>query len=61
MVGRHQERLIDGMPWSLQTSFYPMRLAERTRTACRAARNKFALVSAREERRKDVTPWRMPF
>jgi GntR family transcriptional regulator len=24
VVSRHQERLIDGIPWSLQTSFYPM-------------------------------------
>lgn len=24
VVSRHQERLIDGTPWSLQTSFYPM-------------------------------------
>jgi GntR family transcriptional regulator len=23
-VSRHQERFIDGVPWSLQTSFYPM-------------------------------------
>jgi GntR family transcriptional regulator len=26
MVSRHQERRIDGIPWSLQTTFYPMRL-----------------------------------
>jgi GntR family transcriptional regulator len=24
VVSRHQERFIDGFPWSLQTSFYPM-------------------------------------
>jgi GntR family transcriptional regulator len=24
LVSRHQERFIDGLPWSLQTSFYPM-------------------------------------
>ena len=24
VVGRHQERFIDELPWSLQTSFYPM-------------------------------------
>ena len=29
MVSRHQERYIDGTPWSLQTSFYPMSLVER--------------------------------
>lgn len=29
VVSRHQERLIDGTPWSLQTTFYPMSLVER--------------------------------
>lgn len=29
VVSRHQERHIDGTPWSLQTSFYPMSLVER--------------------------------
>jgi GntR family transcriptional regulator len=29
MVSRHQERLIDGVPYSLQTTFYPMTLVER--------------------------------
>lgn len=28
VVSRHQPRFIDGSPWSLQTSFYPMRLVE---------------------------------
>lgn len=28
VVSRHQERFIDGTPWSLQTSFYPMQLVE---------------------------------
>jgi GntR family transcriptional regulator len=28
MVSRHQERYIDGTPWSLQTSFYPMTLVQ---------------------------------
>ena len=27
VVSRHQQRYIDDTPWSLQTSFYPMRLA----------------------------------
>jgi GntR family transcriptional regulator len=27
-VSRHQARFIDGTPWSLQTSFYPMTLVE---------------------------------
>lgn len=29
VVSRHQERHIDGMPWSLQTSFYPLSLVQR--------------------------------
>lgn len=29
VVSRHQQRSIDGIPWSLQTSFYPMTLVER--------------------------------
>ena len=29
IVSRHYQRSIDGTPWSLQTSFYPMRLVER--------------------------------
>ncbi len=29
VVSRRQQRSIDGIPWSLQTSFYPMRLVER--------------------------------
>src|SRR6266571_8045796 len=33
VVSRHQQRFIDGTPWSLQTSFYPMRLVEQGATA----------------------------
>ena len=29
VVSRHQQRFIDGTPWSLQTSFYPMTLVAR--------------------------------
>ncbi len=29
VVSRHQQRFIDGLPWSLQTSFYPMTLVQR--------------------------------
>jgi GntR family transcriptional regulator len=29
VVSRHQQRFIDGTPWSLQTSFYPMNLVQR--------------------------------
>jgi GntR family transcriptional regulator len=28
VVSRHQDRFIDGVPWSFQTTFYPMRLVE---------------------------------
>jgi GntR family transcriptional regulator len=29
VISRHQQRLIDGVPYSRQTTFYPMRLVER--------------------------------
>lgn len=29
VLSRHQERFIDGTPWSLQTSFYPMEFVEK--------------------------------
>jgi GntR family transcriptional regulator len=29
VVGRHQQRSIDGTPWSLQTTFYPMSLVDK--------------------------------
>jgi GntR family transcriptional regulator len=32
VVSRHQKRFIDGTPWSLQTSFYPMTLVEKGAT-----------------------------
>ena len=32
VVSRHQQRFIDGTPWSLQTTFYPMSLVERGAT-----------------------------
>jgi GntR family transcriptional regulator len=32
VVSRHQQRDIDGTPWSLQTSFYPMALVEQGAT-----------------------------
>lgn len=28
VISRHQQRFIDGTPWALQTTFYPMRLHE---------------------------------
>ena len=35
-MSRHQQRFIDGTPWSLQTSFYDMTLAERAGRLIRA-------------------------
>jgi GntR family transcriptional regulator len=32
VVSRHQQRFIDGTPWSLQTTFYPMSYVERGAT-----------------------------
>lgn len=32
VVSRHQQRFIDGTPWSLQTTFYPMTLVEQGAT-----------------------------
>jgi len=32
VVSRHQQRSIDGTPWSLQTSFYPMKFVEQGAT-----------------------------
>jgi GntR family transcriptional regulator len=39
VVSRHQQRFIDGTPWSLQTSFYPLRLVERGATSLIQAGN----------------------
>jgi GntR family transcriptional regulator len=39
VVSRHQQRYMDGIPWSLQTSFYPMSLVERGATALIQARD----------------------
>ncbi len=29
VISRHERRFIDGTPWSMQTSFYPMEFADR--------------------------------
>ena len=29
VIFRHEKRMVDGLPWSLQTSFYPRSLADR--------------------------------
>jgi GntR family transcriptional regulator len=39
VVSRHQERFIDGTPWSLQTSFYPMEFVEKGATRLIQAEN----------------------
>lgn len=39
VVSRHQQRFIDGTPWCLQTSFYPMRLVEQGATRLLQAPN----------------------
>jgi GntR family transcriptional regulator len=39
VVSRHQQRFIDGTPWSLQTSFYPMSLVQQGATDLLQARD----------------------
>jgi GntR family transcriptional regulator len=39
VISRHQRRYIDGTPWSLQTSFYPVEFADRGAERLRSARN----------------------
>jgi len=39
VISRHERRFIDNHPWSLQTSFYPMKLAERGAERLRGARD----------------------
>lgn len=39
VISRHQRRFIDGTPWSLQTSFYPVEFADRGAERLRSARN----------------------
>jgi GntR family transcriptional regulator len=39
VVSRHQERHIDGTPWALQTSFYPLSLVQRGATRLIEARD----------------------
>lgn len=39
VVSRHEERYIDGYPWSLQTSFYPMEFITRGATQLLMAEN----------------------
>jgi GntR family transcriptional regulator len=39
VISRHERRLIDGTPWSMQTSYYPMEFADRGAERLRSARN----------------------
>ena len=39
MISRHERRLIDSIPWSMQTSFYPMDFADRGAELLRRPRN----------------------
>jgi GntR family transcriptional regulator len=39
IISRHERRFIDGTPWSMQTSFYPMEFADRGAERLRRARN----------------------
>lgn len=39
VVSRHQQRFIDGIPWSLQTTFYPMQFVQRGATDLIVAKN----------------------
>ena len=39
VISRHERRYIDGTPWSMQTSYYPMEFADRGAERLRSARN----------------------
>jgi GntR family transcriptional regulator len=39
VISRHERRYIDGTPWSMQTSYYPMEFAYRGAERLRSARN----------------------
>jgi GntR family transcriptional regulator len=39
VTSRHEKRFIDGTPWSMQTSYYPMELVDRGAERLRSARN----------------------
>jgi len=39
IISRHERRYIDGTPWSMQTSYYPMEFADRGAERLRSARN----------------------
>jgi DNA-binding GntR family transcriptional regulator len=39
VISRHERRFVDGTPWSMQTSYYPMEFADRGAERLRGARN----------------------
>jgi DNA-binding GntR family transcriptional regulator len=39
VISRHERRFIDGTPWSMQTSYYPVEFADRGAERLRSARN----------------------
>jgi GntR family transcriptional regulator len=39
VISRHERRFIDGTPWSMQTSYYPMAFADRGAERLRSARD----------------------
>jgi GntR family transcriptional regulator len=39
VISRHERRFIDGLPWSMQTSYYPVEFADRGAELLRSARN----------------------
>ena len=39
VISRHEQRFLDGTPWSMQTSFYPADFADRGAGRLRSARN----------------------
>ncbi len=39
IISRHERRFIDGTPWSMQTSYYPVDFADRGAERLRSARN----------------------
>jgi GntR family transcriptional regulator len=39
VISRHERRFIDGLPWAMQTSYYPMEFADRGAELLRRARD----------------------
>jgi len=60
VVSRHQQRFIDGTPWCLQTSFYPMHLVEKGATRLLQAHNidEGTVAYLRESLRIEQTSYR---